>query len=498
MLLKKDYHRPANPLRKNTMKIKSLSIAISSLFIYTNAFAAPSTQDYATTLNTLANTSVTAKSNYFPIQIVDNLKDNNEQGITNAYLLMLAKQIPEVKTDPANACVIHFTSEDLDGKTVATGHCIVPQVDEDIGQQAQTLSSLPGYNANTHSILVYIPKVQSGRAFLSLNHKLSMYTLETDHTISYQAPDDSNKQDPSYDIIYDKFEFTYGTDGVFWISPTSVDFFSIPISLIKYGTTETSGDLQASSGAPLNQTRTQIINNMNQTLATAENPWTDLLHTYDDTKIRIAAPHIAPNFPKDSYLNSYVTTFRNYYKDKTLTINCSELIGDAGHPMPLGQKYGYVASGPAKGQPLYPANLYPELYKFTGKVNAQNQFVFSNQIGVDQVNQTKGKHLGAVSATIDLNNTVQIAKGFLEPGQAGTAFATPDKTLQSVLVKNITAAWSVGLLTPSPQQNVSLSTNYFENHKSNYYQTGSYDVYAKAIHAIMPNTYAYAYDDVVK
>ncbi|WP_440683298.1 beta-1,3-glucanase family protein [Cysteiniphilum halobium] len=480
------------------MKVKYLSLAVSSLFIFANAFAASSAQDYATTLNTLANTPVTEQSNYFPVQIVDNLKDNNQQGITNAYLLMIAQQIPKVKTDPANACVMQFSSKNLDGTTVAVGHCVVPQVGEDIGQQAQALSTIPGYNANTHSVLVYIPKVQSGRAFLSLNHKLSMYALKTDNTISYQAPDDSNKQDPSYDIIYDKFEFTYGDDGVFWINPTSVDFFSIPISLIKYGTNETSGDLKASSGAPLNQTRAQIINAMNQTLDSAGGSWTKLLHTYDGTRIRIAAPHIAPDFPKDSYLNTYVTTFRNYYKTKTLTINCSELVGDASNPMPLGEKYGYVTSGADKGQPMYPANLYSKLYEFTGQVNDKNEFVFSNKAGVDQVNKAKGKELEAVTEKIDLSNTAQIAQGFFEPGQAGTAFATPNKTLQSVLVKNITAAWSVGLLTPSPQQDVSLSSSYFENNKSNYYQTGSYDVYAKAIHAVMPNTYAYAYDDVVK
>ncbi|WP_440992980.1 hypothetical protein [Cysteiniphilum litorale] len=182
---------------------------------------------------------------------------------------------------------------------------------------------------------------------------------------------------------------------------------------------------------------------------------------------------------------------------------------------------------------------YPELYQFTGKVNSHNQFVFSNQLGVDAINATLLTHLQAITYSINMTDTKAIAKGFFESGEADTPFATPNKTLQSVLVKNLAAAWSVGLLpaygksyiettNSSHKDGVScaqaqttsatgtlLDICYFKENKKhhNFYNPTNptissshnnpwYDVYAAAIHSIMPNTYAYAYayayDDVAK
>ncbi len=532
------------------MKYKTLSILASSLLLCSTSFALTQTSTtpaISTKLQTLVNTPVTADNGYFPLQIVNNLKDSSN--INHAYLLMVAQTF----SDPANTCVMQFSSKTigsgLDAHTITVGKCEVPTAGENIGDMAQSIQSLPGYNAATNSVVVYIPHVQSGRAFVSLNHKLSMMSLKQPNgTMTYQAPNDSNVNDPSYDIIYDKFEFTYDQKNTFWINPTSVDFFSLPISLVKYGTSANQdGLIEPYSGAPLYQlnngsytgiTRTEIMNKISHTLQTAEtsdNDWNKLIHNYQNTLIRIAAPHIAPDFPKGTYLDNFVKFITTYYKTHAITIDARELVGDAKNPMPLGEKYGYIQDGPAKGQAKYPVNTYPELYQFTGKVNSDNQFIFSNQLGVDAVNATLSTHLQAITYSINMTDTAAIAKGFFEPGEANTPFATPNKTLQSVLIKNLAAAWSVGLLpaygssyteTPdgSDKDGVSctatqttsgvgtlLNICYFKMNKanSNFYNPTNpsissnhnnpwYDVYAAAIHNIMPNTYAYAYDDVAK
>ena len=221
-----------------------------------------------------------------------------------------------------------------------------------------------------------------------------------------------------------------------------------------------------------------------------------------------------------SVLVKFITT---YYKTHTITIDAREL---AGSDMVLGKFYGSE----------YPVSTYPELYQFTGKVNSDNQFVFNNALGVATVNAKLGTHLHAVpSYSINMTDAKAIAKGFFEPGEANTPFATPNKTLQSVLVKNLAAAWSVGLLPaygssyketpdssdkdgvsctseqPSSTTGTLLNICYFKENKKyhNFYNPTNptissshnnpwYDVYAAAIHSIMPNTYAYAYDDVAK
>lgn len=523
------------------MKYKTLSILASSLLLCSTSFALTQTSAtppaISTKLQTLVNTPVTADDGYFPLQIVNNLKDSSN--INHAYLLMVAQTF----SDPANTCVMQFSSKTIgsgsNAHTITVGTCEIPTAGENIGDLAQNIQSLPGYNAATNSIVVYIPHVQSGRAFVSLNHKLSMMSLEqANGTMTYQAPNDSNVNDPSYDIIYDKFEFTYDQKNTFWINPTSVDFFSLPISLVKYGTsTNQDGLIEPYSGAPLYQlnndgtytgiTRTEIMNQISHTLQTAKtthNDWNNLI--IDDpqkTLIRIAAPHIAPDFPKGTYLKNFVTFITTYYKTHAITIDAREL---AGSDMVLGKFYGSE----------YPVSTYPELYQFTGKVNSDNKFVFSNALGVATVNAKSGTHLHAFrSYSINMTDAKAIAKGFFEPGEANTPFATPNKTLESVLIKNLAAAWSVGLLpaygssyteTPdgSDKDGVSCTSTqttsgvgtllnicYFKMNKanSNFYNPINpsissshnnpwYDVYAAAIHNIMPNTYAYAYDDVAK
>lgn len=93
------------------------------------------------------------------------------------------------------------------------------------------------------------------------------------------------------------------------------------------------------------------------------------------------------------------------------------------------------------------------------------------------------------------------SKDFFSPGQA--PFDTPNTTIKSILVKNITAAFTVNMLPASNGD--TLQSSYFN--KNNFYKENKlvkiiqdrpyYNVYTRAMHDIMSNVYAFTYDDVL-
>jgi hypothetical protein len=111
-----------------------------------------------------------------------------------------------------------------------------------------------------------------------------------------------------------------------------------------------------------------------------------------------------------------------------------------------------------------------------------------------------GNHKG-VNDTVKIDMKSVVSKNFFGPGT--TPFDTPNTTIRSIIVKNITAAFTVNFLPAA--NNDSLVKPY---NKDNFYlanplqkaPAGSgpwYNLYTRAIHAAIPIIYAFAYDDVL-
>ena len=429
-------------------------------------------------LSVMAQNSVPVKPGYFPLIIKNDTQDTFN--IQDVYLLALGKE-------GAKQCAMSFSAEKVGGQQAEVATCNDISANMDTKNYTYSVSKLPAYDASSQSVLLYIPHVISGRAYVSLNNKLTFPIVKTSAgDYAFQSPNMNNKSDPNYNILFDKFEYTYDDTNTFWINPTAVDFFAIPITLQSF-------DQKKISGAPLSVARNDLLNTIITTIQshdeTPKGDWNNVIvkdiSGRTDTVLRVAAPYVAPDFPIETYLaqpdNNYIQMLIKYYKTHEITIDCIELAGD---------KYAPIHD-------FYNGDTNPQLYQFTGKVediDGEPTFVFVN-------NPPQGyKAYNAIN--ISLNDTKAISTGFFMPGQE--PFSTANHSVKSVIVKNLTAAFSAGLLPADDQ--VVLNSAFFKAHKDSYYRDNPlidnnggpwYDLYSKGIHAAIPITYAYAYDDVL-
>jgi hypothetical protein len=158
--------------------------------------------------------------------------------------------------------------------------------------------------------------------------------------------------------IYDKFEFTYNNGGI-WMNPTAVDFFSIPLQISM--PTSTSAFQQAG----LTDSRSEILNKVKGIFdeVGAKEEWNKLFLKFgeDDAVLMVMSsgkamidtgpgsnPIFAPNYlSSDKFGLNYIDYIWNYYVDKKIKIDCSELAGDKDFQPKLSN--GYIFEGHTEG-----------------------------------------------------------------------------------------------------------------------------------------------------
>ena len=302
---------------------------------------------------------------------------------------------------------------------------------------------------------MHMPNLISGRIYVSINKKLAMpIVVDARGILGIADPSPYNTTDPNYNSFFDKIEFTYIGNNT-WTNPTAVDFFALPLSIEQAGKTY-----------GLTQPRKKIISGVVSTFNNASNKaWKKLIVNNDQGAVlRILAPGRDDNYFDPNYLTgtpyNYVEDVWNYYRKNSLIIDCAELRGNPAAPK-LGD------------------------YMFTGTVKG-NSFVFTN-------------------ATKDYTVTIEkpSSNSFFLGAQG--AFEAQNNTPKAIIVRNLSAAWCIGLL-PTEDKAV-LNRNYYDAHRAQFYTHNPrlsplskvngpyYNLYGKALHQFSTTVYTWAYDD---
>jgi hypothetical protein len=310
--------------------------------------------------------------------------------------------------------------------------------------------------------VMHLPNIESGRIYISINTPLTMpIVLDANKRYSTADPDPQNTTDPSYDVFFDKVEFTYmGNDT--WTNPTAVDFFALPISIAQDGKT-----------FGLTVARKQVIDTVTKAFNEApDKSWLKLIvKNSQGTVLRILAPgrDNTTKFFDPNYLNqpsySYIDDVWNYYRNNSIVIDCTELRNNPNAPR-LGD------------------------YMFTGKVEGDN-FIFTNN---------------SKDHTVVLGNRSQdptLSNSFFRGAQG--VFEAQNNTPKAIIVRSLSAAWCVGLL---PTENGAIvNRKYFLDRQGQFYKRNPrlssqsldkgpfYNLYGKAIHELSRSIYTWSYDD---
>ncbi|MFK7974305.1 MAG: beta-1,3-glucanase family protein [Rickettsiaceae bacterium] len=331
----------------------------------------------------------------------------------------------------------------IQGKTTGEHHCFV-----DLGggkssivptfagmntmQYGFNLRTLSGHNGG--DVEINIPQITEGHIFFSMGRPLKFEINKA--TLHIQDINPEITTSINHYTLYDKINLTFNQTGS-WISPTAIDFFSMPIHISQKGL--------VARGAPceevgFSKSRGEILQSVEQTLSKSDT-WKTLIKQFEDTTLRVISPTKSASFPK-YYLNNYLQdVWWNYTKDQpNLQIYCEQIRKD----MPALQAYqfhGYFEGG---------------LYFFA---NANGL-----KVTVSQPNATS----------------------FF----AETPYSLPDNsTPESFIARVLTAAYNVGFI-PTPDNDAWLSTPYFianraqffTNHYSNDPNNPYYNLYSKALH----------------
>lgn len=331
-----------------------------------------------------------------------------------------------------------------------------------------------------------IPPVESGRIYFSVGSPMYLPVNSADNKII--DADGFLPRDTNYYTLYDKIEFSYVVNtnangdvtGGSWVNPTAVDNFSLPLRI------EQPGAASHMKAAGLTGSRVEIFNALQSEVrdndTTDSQEWQKLFLEFkgDDftTPLRFMATGkamvngIAGTTPFDEYyLNNgrshdyafnYVDKTWEFYETNTLLIDATEI------------------------QPFFKLNSY----LFTGHVEGDT-FIFTNEDGsyVERIEKPE--------------NSLPFFAG------ANGTFDHQNNTPKAVIVKNLTAAFIVGLLpalngtllnTPYLKSQKDQGKYYTENDYLGYPAQGPwYDLYGKALHIFGDEQpiYTFAYDDVL-
>jgi hypothetical protein len=398
--------------------------------------------------------------NYLPLEIT-----NNTHIADNDHLYILIKG----STDGGKTGCFMNLADKSTGKAVCE-QAVAGQYNN--FQYSYPLSQLH-VDPATNLPRVFLPQnTTSARIYFAINNQ---FDLHVDANSNIVDPDGFNLKDPNYYTLYDKVEFTY-TDKGNWINPTAVDFFSMPIAIAQAGSQ--SGFTQAG----LTATRATVLQTIQNLFAaqdlTAAKVWNNLFVKYDgSTVLRLMSPGKA-------MANGGSTQFDPMYLDNAIYgFNYTNNLW--GYYAALFSNGNYLEVDCSELQGVFALDNYI----FRGTI-VGTQFVFKNQTSTYTV-------------TIDRPSTSQ---PFF--AGAGDSFAATNNTPKAIIVRDLTAAFDVGLL---PAQNVTLSKNYFVANKGQYYtvnpllpapgqSTGRwYDLYSQALHSfgVAQPIYTFAYDDIL-
>ncbi len=471
-------------MKLSDCQFKKIALAVSATLLLAGC---ASTQVKPMTMKAAAPVAIQAMPGYFPMEIQNNIgSGSGSSPVTNVYLMLSAKQ----GAAPNAQCLLGLTRDtSIISYNAWVASCSPLTMSTQASQYSYSMNTLtPVAGA---PVVIYIPPVISGRAFVSLNNPLDIpMTRAADGSVSIQAPSLSNPTDGNYNMIYDKFEYTYTPNSTgqetFWIDTTSVDDFSLPIAL---SYTDPVSHVTQYNGYT-NQDRKTVMDGIKSYIESSSvDPSWQTLEVYDDvsstgTLMRIDAPNTSPNFnvnyltPTSSSFN-YLNSLINYYSgdaSHTISVNCAE---------------------------VFPAGTPPGTYTFTGTMSGSNWVFVNNPPAPTQ------------ATTITINMAQATSNEFFGPGQA--PLDTPDGTVRSVIVKNLTSLFSVGLL-PAPDGTL-LQKSYFASQLAagKYYQPNAifsgagynaytngnkgpwFDLYAEAIHKTSADpVYAFAFDDVLQ
>lgn len=405
----------------------------------------------------LFNTTALAadETPYLPFEIVNNSKIADDNDI---YIVIKAMNIANNQD-----CFMHI---EKDGK----GICQDISATTTSSAYSYKLADLPKEDSK-HKI--FIPKVASGRVYVSIGQPLDLAIDK--NTMKIIDPDGFKPRDVNFYTIYDKIEFSYNDYGT-WINPTAVDFFSIPLRIEQKGSTS---DVTA---AGYYDGRAKLISEFqeifNKDDKTHNKMWGNLFINFKNdegaTLLRVVSPGKAmvPSVVgltpfNENYLYarqlggfSYIDYLWKYYRTHKLIVDATE-IKDA---------------------------FRLDDYIFTGQVVGDN-FVFNNHANNYQVVITRP----------------ETATPFF--AGAGDSFDAENNTPKAIIIRQLTSAFEVGLLPTA--DGIKIDKNYLSNNKTNYYKDNPllpktiegpwYDLYSKALHSLGEKQpiYTFAYDDAL-
>ena len=282
--------------------------------------------------------------------------------------------------------------------------------------------------------LLKLPKLSSGRIFISLGSPMYMQVVGSGSGVGYAGPNAQNASDPNNDVHYDWYEFTYNSSGIF-INTTQVNQFGLPLVLDVYGNNRT---FHQQTG--ITETVSQIDSEWSAELP--GNFTSPPINTY-----RILSPaeaSFAAGQPNGTYFDTYIGQTWSYYATNPLTVT---LFGTR---------------------------------TFTG-------YTSGSTLTFNEINTGNGAYQGGTGYVIGYPNTQQVfvCNG---PFATGDASNTDRNTVELALEAQLCAAFNRHVAT-----NVSQWTS-----PSSYYQTAPANYYASFWHrhSINALAYGFSYDDV--
>ncbi len=390
------------------------------------------------------STSSPPAGTYWSINI-NNLSNSNK------YLFMMGK----VPTDGGPFGVVTF-----DDNNYGTLHTYDSNVN--YGSERDSIILVPGMNT------IHIPYgTSSGRAYISQN-RLQGIVLHTDGGIV--LPDPGNPNDPSYQIVYDNFEFTYATsndgNGYAVVNQTAVDYLSIPLCLTWPGRTP------AQAGFCTPQTRDALLNPVVTAFQNIDNAlggtqWQSLILRNGSTILRIMNPAsgaaLLTSPPPGSniqsfanYLNPYITALANYYSAP----NSLKVVSPDGTQVLTGQ--------------IIPGS--PPTYVFTNSGNGGSGSMSITSSSLLTGASPNGANLGTVIA-------YQMVSSAFMAGQLPPTAPIPAQGItQAYLVSHPETFYHVNTIPGI-----------------SYASTGQYSVFSSVLNTIeSAGIYTYAYDDTLE
>lgn len=343
----------------------------------------------------------------------------------------------------------------------------------DMGTQSTTysypLSALPPDGNGNH--VVYVPYMSSARAYISIDHKLSLNVAAGP---SIQPPPAVVTSDLNFNTLWDFMEFTFTTSGnQVTINTTAVDAFGLPLWL--YLSTAAGGGSNAQN-VGFFQPRQTILTGVQSSFTTdsqqisTRTQWNKLFAKNTNggqSTVRVLSPKSGIGFVANMFDSNYLDNptygyqyltdvIKGYYSTHTLSIQAASGI------------------------------IYAGVADIMGKLTLTSSMTGLNVI-------------------IDYPTTLQVFSGTLPIDVASTAPAADQAQVAQYLAASIVS----GLLPATTSTVISQPYLRAQVQAGNAYQYNAlltppgptdgpwYDLYSKALYAFGTSSYSWDFDDVL-